>query len=83
MLAVVCPHCRNEMYHEVEISLPKTIAIVTMEQIAEAKKTVISTIATMDISKDEKRDAIEWIELQETVFGPDEVETIINSIKNK
>ena len=79
-----CPHCGKEVLVEVESQVPVVKSILSPSDIEESKKYVVVQLKKhLDdetITQEEYKDAVEWINSEDTVFGPDDTETVINSI---
>ena len=79
-----CPHCGKQVLIEFEISPANVINIFTEDHIILAKQKVLDAIKEMDmITEEEKKQAEEWVKKEDVVFGPDDVDRIIEDIKNK
>jgi hypothetical protein len=80
-----CPHCNKEILIEVKSLLP-TVDILTIEDIEESKNIVITKLEESylkkKITKKELNDAMEWVNSEETVFGPNDIDTVVDSIIN-
>lgn len=75
-----CPHCQEEFYIESQMA-PSTISSVfTRKDIDEAKKDCKERVESLSIDDEKKAQVIKWLEDDETIFGPDEVESIILSL---
>ena len=86
LLKSECPHCLGEIFVEVESPAPIARGVLRMADITTAKENVIKKITELltneEIEKVDFDQAVEWINDSETVFGPSDVEAIIESIKN-
>lgn len=75
-----CPKCGEEIFIESQMTPSYVASLFTKEDVAEAKNTCLERVATLDIP-DEKREAVvRWLNDDSTIFGPDEVESIILSL---
>lgn len=77
-----CPNCHKEQYVEVEMTPPMVVATLSIEQIKDSRDKVRDEIAKMDISEEDKKQAFEWVNDENNVFGPTEIADIIAGIKN-
>jgi hypothetical protein len=81
-----CPHCNKEILVEVESSVPVIKSILTKEDIAAAKEEAVKELNTIldggDFDEKIIKDAINWIKEEDTIFGPDDIKTVINSVIN-
>jgi len=75
-----CPHCAKEIYIESQMVPPTINSLFTAEAIATAKKDCIGRIETLTIDEEKKSMIIKWLNDPETIFGPNEVESIILSL---
>jgi hypothetical protein len=86
LLKSQCPHCKGEIYLEVESPTPTIKGVLRMVDITAAKDYVIGKVKEFykseEISKEDYDSAMDWLKSEETVFGPNDVESVINSIKN-
>lgn len=86
LLKSECPHCQGEIFVEVESPTPIIKGVLSLADIKAAKDYVITKLkdayTKKEIDKLSLDGAIEWIESKETVFGPRDVESVINSVKN-
>ena len=86
LLKSECPHCSKEILIEVESPTPLIRGILMASDIAAAKEYVVGKLnelfANEEIEKKDLEDATEWIQNEETIFGPKDVDSIIDSIKN-
>ena len=78
-----CPHCSKEIFIEI-INYPSQVAgIFSKENFEDAKKHVVEVIGAMDMSDEAKAQAKEWVENKDVLFGPNEIQEIINNIKKE
>jgi len=78
-----CPHCSKELLIEV-INYPSQVAgIFSEENFKEARQQVIKAIEGMGLKEEAKTEALTWAKNEEVLFGPNEVEEIINNIKQE
>ena len=77
----VCPHCGQQVVIEFTATAPKLTGVFTVEMIEDTKKEVVEKIKALGLSLDKETEAIAWITNPETVFGPDDIDNIINGLK--
>jgi hypothetical protein len=86
LLQSMCPHCSKEIFVEVESAPPIVRAVLGESDIVAAKEFVITKINEMvknsEIESDAANSAIDWVNEESTIFGPNDVQSIIDSIKN-
>jgi len=75
-----CPHCGKEIYIESQMTPPVINSVYTAEAVAKAKQDCIERIGTLAIDDEKKAVVIKWLNDPETIFGPNEVESIILSL---
>lgn len=75
-----CPHCGKEVFVENQITPPVVSSLFTVEAIEKAKKECLKRIETTDIGDGKKEAIRKWLNDPNTIFGPDEVESIILSL---
>lgn len=75
-----CPHCGKEVFIESQMTPPIINSIFTAEAIEAAKKDCIGRVETLMIEDEKKAVIIKWLNDPETIFGPNEVESIILSL---
>lgn len=76
----ICPHCNKDFMVEIKMTAPEIPTILRDEDINNAKQEVISRIDASDIDVEEKRKAVEWLSNQDIMFGPNDVDEVINGI---
>lgn len=81
-----CPHCQKEILVEVASQTPIISGIMTPSDILIAKEYVIKKLNSMlkegEITNEIAENTTKWVELEDTVFGHNDVEGVIESIKN-
>ena len=75
-----CPHCGKPTIVEFSTTSPKIVAVYKKEEIEKAKMDTIERIKALSIDEEKKESAIKWVQAEETVFGPSEVDAIINNL---
>ena len=76
-----CPHCEKEILIVHSFSHPTTEAILTRDNVKEAKKDLLAKMEDMTF-KDvaEKKLAINWVNDDNTLFGPSDVEQLAKTM---
>jgi hypothetical protein len=75
-----CPHCDKEIFIESQMEPPVVSSLFTDDDVKKAKADCLERLDTLAID-DEKKEAVEkWLDAPDTVFGPNEVESIILSL---
>jgi len=75
-----CPHCGKEILIGTS-QLPVVVDnVFTNEQIASAKKELIEKVSGLGIEDAERKSLMEWINDENTMFGPDNVMEILKNI---
>lgn len=86
----MCPHCNKEIVIAYQMTTPAVDWILKQEDIESAKETIrkkiLEALGSKTISKEEKDElttALEWVNKPETLFGPAEVDTLVEQIFGK
>lgn len=86
LLKSTCPHCQKEILIEVESPAPVINGVITPGDITAAKEYVVTKLKQLfsdgEIEKESLDSAVEWIQSEDTVFGPKDAESVIDSVKN-
>ena len=77
-----CPHCGEDVYVESQMIPPSINSLFTIKAVEDAKTDLRDRVQKLSITDDKRDDVIRWLNLPETVFGPGEVENIIESLVN-
>jgi len=75
-----CPHCKKSFYIESILNPPEVNSLYTKEDVETAKKDCLERLETLSIEEDKKKMVKDWLDESGTIFGPDEVESIILSL---
>lgn len=75
-----CPHCSKEFYVESHMIPPTVNSVFTEEAVEIAKQDCRDRVETLTIDEEKKSAVIKWLNDPSTVFGPEEVESIILSL---
>lgn len=76
----VCPHCGQEIIISQNMVTPVVGWVLKKEDIIKAKDKVKAKIQESTLNDSNKEEILNWIDNEETMFGPDEVETIISQL---
>ena len=81
VLPGMCPHCGKEILISTRMLTPLVDWVLKKEDIENAKNKVKEEIENINFkNKEEKKIIIDWLNDENTLFGPDEVKTIIEQI---
>lgn len=84
LLKSACPHCGKDVLVEVESLAPSIKSFLTEDDVATSKEYVKKTLLeNTTLTSVELEQAINWINDENTVFGPNDAEGVIESIVNK
>lgn len=75
-----CPKCGEDIFIESQMTPSYVASLFTKEDVAIAKKDCLERIDTLALDEDKKDAVIRWVNDSNTIFGPDEVESIILSL---
>lgn len=75
-----CPHCSKTLYIESQFTPPVIGTLFTQAQMEDAKRDCVERVNTLSIDEEKKDAVLKWLNDKSTVFGPGEVENIINSL---
>jgi len=79
----MCPHCSKEIMMAHRIFTPIIEWVLKREDLDRAKNKVKVEMEKMDISADEKGEMLKWLNDEQTLFGPAEVQGIIKQLKDQ
>lgn len=79
----ICPHCSKDFFIELQTIPTMVSGILTQNDIKEAKESVLKKIADLNLSIEETEESIKWIRNEETIFGPADIDGIIENIKKQ
>ena len=84
LIPMECPHCGKTIVIEFITGTPKLTGGYTPSMIEDAKKKALQGIDALELSEEIKKPVVDWINNNDTIFGPNDVEDIIaNLIKQK
>ena len=75
-----CPHCGKEIYVSQKMLVPTVDWVLKKEDLMKAKETVREEIEKSGIKKEDRIMALRWLDDEETLFGPDEIQTVLDQI---
>jgi hypothetical protein len=76
-----CPHCKKTILIGVQSMSPILSEVMTEESAEEAKKKVIEE-AKKILKGEALENTLEWLKDEGTIFGPNDVSSIIENLKN-
>lgn len=78
--AHICPKCKEEIFIESQMTPSVIGSLFTKDDVKKAKEDCLSRIETLSIEDEKKEQVTKWINNEETIFAPSEVESIILSL---
>jgi hypothetical protein len=78
----ICPHCGEQIFVEFKMLPPSISGVYSPADVALAKADVIKKIIDLHLPVEKQQEVMAWVNTPETIFGPSEVEPIIESLKN-
>jgi hypothetical protein len=86
LLKSECPHCLGEIFIEVESPAPIVKGVLKLTDIASAKEYVTNklkeALKNEEMDQEDFDSAVEWLNSEDTIFGPKDVESIVASVIN-
>jgi hypothetical protein len=76
----MCPHCNQEIIVNQSMVTPVIGWALKREDIMAAKARVKAEVEKAEISEEERNGYIKWLDSEETMFGPEEVQGILDEI---
>ena len=77
----ICPHCSKPIMVSIKSSLPMNDWILKREGIEDAKKKLKAEVEKIKFKKKERKEnVLRFINDPENMFGPDEVQVMLNQI---
>jgi hypothetical protein len=76
-----CPHCGQDVFIEFSTTTPVLDSLYTKEDVVKAKNDVLLKLTDLDIPQEKKDEIILCVTDPITIFGPSEVDLILDSIK--
>jgi len=83
ILPGMCPHCNKEVLMAIKTITPVVDWVLRKEDIQKAKGSVIKEVSESDIPAIEKKQVLEWVQKEDTLFGPEEVQHILSQVIKK
>ena len=77
----ICPHCSKEIIISSKMSTPIVDWVLRKEDVDKAKQTVREEINK--INPTDKKDILAWLDNEETIIGPSDVNVIINQLTER
>ena len=78
--AHTCPECGKDIYVESQMTPSSVSSLFTPKDVETAKKDCLERVKTLTIDDEKKEAVVKWINDTSTIFGPNEVESIILSL---
>lgn len=75
-----CPHCEKEIFIESQMAPSIVSSLFTKKDIENAKEDCRNQIETLSLDDIKKESVLKWLNDPTTIFGPNEVESIILSL---
>ncbi len=75
-----CPGCHKTLLVSFQMTAPVLTSVFTPEQLQEAKRDAIGRVKALSIDPGKISEVVAWIDNEETIFDPSEVEGIIQSL---
>lgn len=83
ILPGMCPHCNKEVLMAIRTLTPVVDWVLRREDIQKAKNNVIDEVSKSNIPEEEKGPVLKWVQNEETLFGPEEVQHILDQVIKK
>ena len=80
---VTCPHCQKTIVVEFTTSAPQLSDIYTPEIIEAAKVEAVKQIELLLVPEEISKPVIDWVQDQNTIFGPNDIPEIIKQLKKQ
>jgi len=79
-----CPHCSKDIVVSSKMLMPWVDWVLKSEDIEKAKQTVIGMVEkSTTITPEEKKSLVAWLNNKDVLFGPEEIENVMQQILNK
>lgn len=75
-----CPHCNKQFVVAFKMSAPQLTGVLTSEMIEGAKADAIRRIGELAVPQEQKQPALDWVNSPDTMFGPADIDEIIENI---
>ena len=83
IIPIECPHCSKQVIVEFNTPGPQLTSVMTPEIMNKAKLDAVAKIAKLSIPAEARKQAIEWLNEEETVVTPDGIETIMKNLEEE
>lgn len=80
IIPLQCPRCQESIFAEFASTSPEFLSSFTLADIQTAKEKAIARVKFLNLPSDKRDEILAWIEDENTVFGPSEVDSIIDSL---
>jgi uncharacterized protein (UPF0212 family) len=80
LMPSTCPHCQTPILLELLSTTPTLVGILTAESIMDAKKTAAKEVASISIDTTTKKEALDWINNETTIFSPSDIPQIVANL---
>jgi hypothetical protein len=78
-----CPHCAKEIMVSTRMVTPTVDWVLRPEDIEIAKQAVKAEVDKAEMPEEEKKMVHEWLDSPETLFGPEEVQLVVDQVLKK
>ncbi len=79
----LCPHCSNAIMVSQKMMAPQVAWVLKKDDLDKAKAKVRAEVEKFKFKDEQSRkNILGWLEMEETVFGPDEVATVLQQVLN-
>lgn len=75
-----CPNCQQDIYVENQMTPPVVSALFTPADVFNAKEECLKRIKDLSLPEEKLDSVLKWINDSETIFGPEEVPSIIEAL---
>lgn len=79
----ICPHCNKDFFIELQTIPTMVSGTLTHKDVKEAKEDALRKVADLNIDFKDTDEAIQWIRNEETIFGPSDVDSVVENIKKQ
>lgn len=83
LIPATCPHCNETIVVEFISSAPKLIGVITVAMIEDAKSETVKRIQELNVLDEVSAPVIQWINSPDTIFGPNDIDTIVKNIQKQ
>lgn len=80
IVPTTCPSCKGDIMVEFVNHSPDISSVFTPADVTAAKEDARIRVNHLSIDQEKKDQVLEWIDDENTVFGPSEVDSIVNSL---